>query len=192
MLVLRPLVLPLPLLAALSGCELGQVAAPDDPGGPDPSSPSPAADAGAPGGADGAPVVTGPQMLAAFGDCMSYDDWLTARLYLLPGQETDEGDTCVACHEQSGTGAFLSEEPTDTFRAHRQAPSLLKLAQVLTVDGVASDVVPNRRYVDKGREGEGHPTYVLDPEVEAGLDLFVERTHARFLAAGMDCVRDDP
>jgi len=158
----------------------------------------PAADAGPADRFD-----TAGEMIAAFGDCMSYDDWINQRLDQLPLQDTDElgaprgsggGDRCVSCHARQGTGAYLSEDPVRTYTHHRQVPSIYKMALPLLdpSTGEPVEVIPNDRYVTKGEGDNGHPTYVLDAAVQNGLDRFFELTYARFSQQEGNCVPDDP
>jgi len=146
---------------------------------------------------------TSTEMLIAFGSCMSYDDWVNQRLTELPLQVADEigaprgsggGDRCVNCHAAQKTGAFLAEDSIRTYEAHREIPSIYKMALPLLdpTTGEPVEVLPNDRYVAKGAGGNGHPTYILQPEVEAGLERYFELTYARFTDAAGDCVPDDP
>jgi|SoiMethySBSTD1v2_1073268.scaffolds.fasta_scaffold13249_6 hypothetical protein len=143
------------------------------------------------------------EMITAFGNCMSYDDWVNQQLTQLPLQDTDEigaprgsgdGDLCVSCHTMQGTGAYLGEDPVRTYDHHREVPSIYKMALPLLdpTSGEPVEVIPNDRYVAKGEGGNGHPTYILDPAVEEGLDRFFELTYARFTAQEGDCTPDDP
>ena len=141
---------------------------------------------------------TSTEMIAAFGDCMSYTDWVNHRMDQLPLQETEEGDTCSACHSDQGTGAYLNEDPVLTYQRHREVPSIYKIALPILDDanGEPLDVVQSDRYVDKGQEAleedNGHPEYRLDPEIEDGLDGFFEVTYARFSSQPGACSPDDP
>lgn len=138
---------------------------------------------------------TANEMIAAFGSCMSYTDWVNARLDRLPLQDTIEGEICAACHAAQGTGAVLSEDPVLTWDHHRRTPSIYKIALPLLdpATGEPSDVIPNDRYVAKGQEHEsGHPEYRLDHEIEIGLGQFFENTYVRFTTQEGDCAPDAP
>lgn len=136
-------------------------------------------------------------MIRAYGDCMSYQDWLATRLLDLPAQPTDGGQyTCQSCHAtgEGIGGAFLDgEQPDLTYRRHRIPGSIYKLATVtLAADGSPLDVVENNRYVVKGQEGTSHPIYTLSPELVTGLHDFYQRTHNHFVENSGHCTPDDP
>ena len=146
---------------------------------------------------------TATEMIIAFGSCMSYDDWVNQRLTELPLQVTDEvgaprgsggGDRCVNCHAEQQTGAFLAEDSIRTYEAHREVPSIYKMALPIldSTTGEPVEVLPNDRYLAKGDGDNGHPTYILRPEIAAGLERYFELTYARFAAAEEGCVPDDP
>lgn len=190
--LLRAFTLPaLAAACALSCSDL--VPVPDgrrDPTAPDGGEQTPTPDARASDQFD-----TANEMIAAFGNCMSYTDWVNHRMNELPLQDTEEGEICAACHAQQGTGAFLSEDPVRTYQHHRLTPSIYKIALPLLDEttGEPSDVIQNDRYVAKGAEPDnGHPEYTLDPQIEDGLDGFFEVTYARFSAQQGVCVPDDP
>jgi hypothetical protein len=197
--LLRALVLP----ALASACALACTGLEPAPGRPDRGSPDgggelPDPDAGLDDRFD-----TATEMIIAFGSCMSYSDWVNQRLDQLPLQVADEigaprgsanGDQCVRCHASQQTGAFLSEDPVRTYEAHREVPSIYKMALPLLDSGTGEplEVVPNDRYVVKGEGDNGHPTYILQPDIEEGLDRFFELTYTRFTAEEGDCAPDDP
>jgi hypothetical protein len=157
-----------------------------------------APDAGSPASDDDDAFDTSAEMLEAFGDCMRYDDWLTAGLLELPRQlATDDDGTgqapCSSCHEADGPGAYLGLDARTTFMRQRSKPTIYKLAMVVLADsGEPGDVVPNHRYELKGQEPTQHPDFVLDPELVEGLTLFFDRTYNRFQAEEGACERVDP
>lgn len=147
---------------------------------------------------DGDRFDTAAQMLEAFGDCMRYEDWLTAGLVQLPEQlaRDDDGtgeNECWSCHEPDGPGAYLGRDPMLTFMRQRDRPTLYKSAMaILSEEGEPLDVVPNHRYEDKGLNETQHPNYVLSPDLVQGLTLFFDRTYTRFQLEEGGCVRMDP
>jgi hypothetical protein len=195
-------------LALAAACALSLACTDLDavPGAPRAGAPDAGGDRGGPPDAGADPddrFDTGGEMIAAFGRCMSYTDWVNQHLDQLPLEDTDElgaprgsggGDLCASCHAEQGTGAFLSEDPVRTYDHHRAVPSIYKLALPLldAETGEPVEVIPNDRYVGKGEGGNGHPTYVLDRAVEDGLDRFFELTYARFTAQEGNCEPDDP
>jgi hypothetical protein len=136
---------------------------------------------------------TAAEMIAAFGSCMSYDDWVTQRLDQLPLQITELGDPCYACHADQGS-AYLNADPVRTYERHRTTPSIYKIALPIldSTTGEPVEVVQNDRYITKGEEDVGHDLYRLDPTVVQGLDRFFDLTYARFTAQAGDCVPDEP
>ena len=191
----------LTLVALASACALAcsDIAPVPDRKGP------PAADGGAdtPDGRPDDRFDTATEMILAFGSCMTYTDWINQRLTELPLEVADEvgaprgaggGDRCVNCHAEQQTGAFLAEDSIRTYEAHRETPSIYKMALPLldSTTGEPVEVLPNDRYVSKGEGDNGHPTYILRPEIEAGLERYFELTYARFAAEEGDCVPDDP
>ena len=141
---------------------------------------------------------TAAEMLQAFGDCMRYEDWLSAGLLQLPEQlaRDDDGNgenECWACHEPDGPGAYLGRDPMLTFMRQRDQPTIYKMAMaILGEQGEPKDVVPNHRYELKGQEGTQHPDFVLDPALVQGLTEFFDRTYTRFQIEEGACVRVDP
>lgn len=193
-------VIPPIAVALAAGCGVGAAPTATGPADPEPDAAPP--DQGDDGGDEDVGddeedlFDTATEMYAAFTDCMRYNDWLSGDLDELPLQlvEPSGGSgraPCWSCHEAPGPGAFLGLDPVRTFDEHREQPTLLRIALVLYDGGVPSEIIPNDRYVKKGREPTSHPDYDLDPRLVSGLNVFFERTYERFQTEQGNCVPED-
>jgi mono/diheme cytochrome c family protein len=137
---------------------------------------TPPADAG-PG--QGTLPKTLTEAFARFGDCMSFEDWQTTGMSDLPQQTTSQG-TCISCHSEGLSAAFLAADPALTFERTRTTPYLLKFVTgTVRSDGSFNDLVPANRYRDKSLETT-HPTYVLSEARETAMQSFFDLTYAKY------------
>jgi hypothetical protein len=139
----------------------------------------------APGGSSGEAAI------AAFGDCMTLEDWIETGMYRVGTQSTQQGP-CMSCHQTGTGGTFImgydedldpyeDEDVLESFETNREMWYILKLA-LWTVhdDGTFDDIVPAHRWRDKGDEPGQHPSYEMIPEFEQALDDWFDATYARW------------
>jgi hypothetical protein len=143
-----------------------------------------------------APALTVDEALAQFGSCMLLDDFKTTKTYELAFQQTTGWGPCRGCHSSGWAGAFIDDDVALTFKQNQLKPYILKLATFQTENGAFKDIVPAKRFHDKGSEpcaytGEQaalcHPKYVLLPEIADGIDAFFVKTYDRWKKAGGKC-----
>ena len=129
-----------------------------------------------------APPTTLTAALRRFGDCMSIDDWDATNMQNVANQNTEDGP-CYACHSSGTAGSFLSQNSQDMFDMNRQTPYILKLALgTVNSDGSFKDLVPARRFMDKGQEEGLHPSYLLSAERTQSVTDFYNLTYQHYLA----------
>jgi hypothetical protein len=130
------------------------------------------------------PPTTLTAALQRFGDCMALQDFELTNMQDVANQGTEDGP-CYACHATGTAGAFLSQNDTDMFNMTRQSPYILKLTLgTVNTDGSFKDLVPARRFSDKGQEEGLHPSYILTAEREEAIRQFYDLTYQRYLAGG--------
>ncbi len=129
------------------------------------------------------------EAIVRFTACMQRADWDQT---VAQNQQTNfayQNSTdgpCYACHATGTAGAYLSQNSSDTFDAHKDSSRYYVLKLVLgtvNADGSFKDLVPAYRMRDKGAPPFGtppHPSYQLTPERDQALNEFVDRTLTRF------------
>jgi cytochrome c553 len=141
------------------------------------------------GGGTPPPTKTLATALEEFADCMTLEDWEASGMDNLPNAQTGNAGACVGCHNAGDGGTFLSLNVEETFSRNQDFPYIKRLVTG-TVDaqtGNFDDLVPARRFIEKGQEpcGENqncHPKYSLPPNlvtaVETFTDLTLQKWHA--------------
>lgn len=132
-------------------------------------------------GGDVGSTMTVYQALEEFGNCMSYEDWVATGMsglaWALAGDKR-----CNGCHNTGDGGAFLSANDMTTFSMNRQMPFVKKLVSgTVNEDGYFEDLVPARRFIEKGSEScpnntGCHLPFILPPELEKAVTDFVDIT----------------
>ena len=130
------------------------------------------------------------QALEQFAKCMSQSDWEAKGMDTLPIQTAD-GTPCYSCHSAGAGGAWLSVKPIVVgdmgapanmmFEQTRQVPYLYKVViGSVNFDGTFNDLIPSKRFVDKGIETGTHPKYgLIDTRVKA-VDDFFNATYSKY------------
>lgn len=143
---------------------------------------------------------TGPtaeEGMAAFGDCMTLEDWTASGIQMVAAQSTLTDGPCHKCH-QSGSGANYMTSPAtdasvlDGFEASRYGAPAQKLI-TWTLDpntGAFTDIVQSHRWYDKGSEGSAHPKYVLTTQYVDAIDAWFDLAYAKWKSGACGGVPD--
>jgi hypothetical protein len=141
------------------------------------------------------------EVLEAFGACMRFEDFITAKLDLLAYQQTTGWGPCLGCHHSGWGGAFVDDDAKLMFEQTRKKPFLLKYVGWELEGGKVKDVVQSNRMRDKGvepctytgpDEALCHPKYVLLPQVDEAIDAFFKASYDRWKAANGACDSASP
>ena len=137
-------------------------------------------------GAGGAGGTTCPggvpldEALAAFGACMTVDDWVASGLGQLPSNGTLQNGQCVSCHASSIGGVLLSDDIDATFEAHTHLPQILYVAQGVGDPECPVDLQLSSAYAEFGNSPGPHPKYLVTPQVTQGLQTFFDLTYTKW------------
>jgi len=129
---------------------------------------------------------------AQFAACMDFDVWEYYRVGDLAFSETDSSGPCLGCHSVGQGSAWMSADSELTFNKVQTFPFIQKfvVGQLDSTGGFESLVASNR-FVLKSTEQcpvgslTCHPSFGLPPNVQTGIEGFVETTLEN-LASG-DC-----
>lgn len=118
-----------------------------------------------------------------FAKCMNYDIWTYYRMGDLAFTQTDAEGPCLGCHSTGQGSAWLSAASRETFEKAQQFPFIQKLVVgKLNDKGSFESLVPSNRFIEKAGEicppgsTSCHPRFGLPPNVEKGIQGFVETT----------------
>jgi hypothetical protein len=139
-------------------------------------------------GTGSVPTKTVAEALEEWGNCMSLDDWTQTGMDTLNNQQTVGSGPCNGCHSTGQAGSFLSDNTVDTFEANRKKPYMLKLViGSVSSDGGFQDLVPAKRFIEKGSGGCSledktlcHPVYALQTSALNAVNNFFAKTKTRY------------
>jgi hypothetical protein len=133
------------------------------------------------------PGLSATEALDQFAACMSETDFQESMFYLLAYNQTAGMGPCLGCHTGGWGGALLDDDQTLMYDMNKQRPYVLKLATAEVVDGAFSDIVQSNRFRLKGTEicnypdpSLCHPKYTLNPQVDAAVTDYFNRTYDRW------------
>ena len=138
------------------------------------------AGAGGAGGTTCSGGVPLDEALAAFGACMTVDDWVASGLGQLPNNGTVQNGQCLTCHAVNIGDVLLSDDIDATFEAHTHLPQILHVAQGVGDPACTVDLVLSNGYADYGNSPGPHPKYLLSSQNAQGLQTFFDLTYTKW------------
>ncbi len=128
--------------------------------------------------------------LTEFGQCMTLEDFELYAVYELAYAQTADGP-CGSCHRTGEAGTFIGYNVDEMYAKNKIVPWIKRLIEpVYDGDNHFVDLEASDRFRKKVEEanqcGSTHPGALLDAQLKANIQAYVEATHARWTSGACD------